>query len=719
MADGGQTPLRATDPRFIGPHALEQVLGSGGMGRVYLGRSPDGRRVAVKVIHDHLARDGQYLARFEREARIARGVAPFCTAEVLDFGLFDGRPYIVTEFLEGPTLAEAVSGQGPLATTDLHQLAVSIAAALTSIHSAGLVHRDIKPANVLLSKTGPRVIDFGVAMSIESDSLLTNASDTIGTPAFMAPEQASREITSASADVFAWGGVVAFAGTGRPPFGLGAAPVVMYRVVHEEPDLAGLDSRLLPLVRAAMSKSPAARPTAAELLAELTGSTRPGLVVAPLPAPAAQTTPSTTAGTAGAATAGPGGTAGSGPDGRAPEPPPSASPRQPPPPHLSQTVTGFSPPAGHSQHPQHPQHPQHSQPAPAEAFPPAASAPTDAAATAVAAPTPPSDRPPPPDGPSPSTSPSPSDGPPPSDVWAAAKAGTPADAASADVPAGAGTSTGTRRPADGPGSRPDQPPRTTGTARAGRSGRAERSERRRGRRRRMLGAMTAALVALGVAGGALLLVGNPLDSAGRETAVARSTGGAVIEAAGPADQTTAATPGALTTDTSAPTGTATATAPATDPPPAGAAEAATAGPAGPSASPEPPGGQTDPRYWTEVLQALDRARVAAFETGDVRLLAQVYTAVSSARAADEDAIRAMVMIGGHGQGGEQVFENVEVVTGNASFAVLHFTSHLKPFSILDANGRVISRNPATAPTLREVNLVRTVDGWRASQVTEV
>ncbi|EFC79633.1 serine/threonine-protein kinase [Parafrankia sp. EUN1f] len=248
MAIGGVTPLRPTDPRLIGPHTLESVLGSGGMGRVYLGRSPAGRRVAVKVIHDHLARDEQYLARFQREARIAYSVAPFCTAEVLDFGVFDGRPYIVTEFLDGPTLAEAVATHGPLSTTDLHQLAVSIAAALTSIHSAGLVHRDIKPANVLLSKTGPRVIDFGVAMSIESQSLLTNASGTIGTPAFTAPEQAAREPTGASADVFAWGGVLAFAGTGRSPFGTGAAPIVMYRVVHEAPDLDGLDSRLLPLV---------------------------------------------------------------------------------------------------------------------------------------------------------------------------------------------------------------------------------------------------------------------------------------------------------------------------------------------------------------------------------------------------------------------------------------------------------------------------------------
>ncbi|MBL7521803.1 serine/threonine protein kinase, partial [Frankia sp. CNm7] len=268
-------PLRDADPMAIGPIVVEGFLGRGGMGRVYLGRAVDGRRVAVKVIHEHLARDEHFLARFEREARIARSVAPFCTAEVLDFGVVDGRPYIVTEFLDGPTLAEAVETQGPLPTTDAHQLAVSIAAALASIHSAGLVHRDIKPANIMLSRSGPRVIDFGIALSVESDSMLTSASDTVGTPAFMAPEQALREKVTSAADVFAWGGVVAFAATGRSPFGTAVPALVMYRVMHDEPDLDGLDARLLPLVRAAMSKRPADRPSAADLLGALTGTSSP------------------------------------------------------------------------------------------------------------------------------------------------------------------------------------------------------------------------------------------------------------------------------------------------------------------------------------------------------------------------------------------------------------------------------------------------------------
>ncbi|MCK9902539.1 hypothetical protein CC117_26115 [Parafrankia colletiae] len=616
MAVGGVTPLLTTDPTLLGPHALEGVLGTGGMGRVYLGRSPEGRRVAVKVIHEHLARDGQYLARFQREARIACSVAPFCTAEVLDFGVADGRPYIVTEFLDGPTLAEAVDEHGPLSTTDLHQLAVAIAAALTSIHNAGLVHRDVKPGNVLLSKTGPRLIDFGVAMSVESASLLTGASDTVGTPAFMAPEQAAREATGAAADVFAWGGVVAFAGTGRSPFGLGAVPAVMYRVVHGEPDLDGLDTRLLPLVRAAMSKKAPERPTATDLLSQLTGSTRP---MAAMPPPQAQ-----------------------------------AAPGQPPVAEPMQTAAGIGPP---------------STPPPA----------TGAAAGAglLASASPPTE---------------------------------------ADVPAPAPAARGRdASPAPGP---------TPGTGVWGRQSRTGRRRRPRGRGRRALGAVAAASAALAAAGVALLLVRSMPDAGSSGAldapAVTVSITGAVESPApgtpvpagvttpsGP-PATTGASPPPVQVSSAQPNG---ATAPVTEEVPGS--------PGGPGPAPEPAGGRHTEQYWTEVLRTLDQGRVAAYAAANIDLLGKVYTEASSARATEEQSIRAMIAIGGHGQGGEQVIDSVEVLTENERIAVLRFASHMMPFSVVNASGRVLDRKEATGIMVQDVNLVPTAAGWRVSQITPV
>ncbi|OHV23072.1 hypothetical protein BBK14_24440 [Parafrankia soli] len=400
MAVSGGTPLRAADPRSIGAHVLDSVLGSGGMGRVYL------------------ARDERYLARFQREARIACSVAPFCTAEV---------------------------------------------------------------------------IDFGVALSLESGSLLTGASDTVGTPAFMAPEQAMRETTTAAADVFAWGGVAAFAGTGQPPFGIAAIPVVMHRVVYDEPRLDGLDVRLLPLVRAAMSKDPADRPSAADLLGELTGSTRPvaGVLAAQSLVPAAARA-------------------------RVPLDKPvvrSGKPVQPRAAAPVLTIPGIGPPPG----------------------------------------------------------------PPPASALASLRSPT-------------------------------------------------------------------------------------------------------VEPAAPA--------------TAAPAKTAPA-----------------------STVVQPPSEQSRAQYWTGVLATLDQARVAAYETVDVNLLARVYTAGSSARADDEAAIRSMAAIGGHGQGGQQVIEAVTVLTETSSIAVLHFTSHMTPFAIVSAGGAVLSRQPATRSVVQEINLVGTPDGWRVSQVT--
>ncbi|CAI7975858.1 eukaryotic-like serine/threonine-protein kinase [Frankia sp. Hr75.2] len=265
-------PLGSDDPEQLGLYRLLGRLGEGGMGTVYLGRSPDDRLVAVKVIRADLARVPEFRARFRREADVARRVARFCTAEVLDVvDPPDGQPYLVTEYVDGLTLAQAVAVEGPLRSADLERVAVSVAAALTAIHGAGLVHRDLKPSNVLLSTLGPRVIDFGIARALDAQTMLSQEIQRIGTPAFMAPEQANGLAVTAAADIFAWGGLVTYAGTGSYPFGDGPTPVQLYRVVHREPLLDGLDPALRPIVEHAMRKDPAERPSAQELFLRLVG----------------------------------------------------------------------------------------------------------------------------------------------------------------------------------------------------------------------------------------------------------------------------------------------------------------------------------------------------------------------------------------------------------------------------------------------------------------
>ncbi|MCG5217521.1 serine/threonine-protein kinase [Streptosporangium sp. KLBMP 9127] len=258
------------EPSEIGGYRILRRLGQGGMGVVYLAADTRGRRLALKVIHEEWARDAAFRRRFAREVAAARRVARFCTAPVLDADAGGERPYLVTEYVQGPDLGQAVRRHGPLGGADLESLAVGIAVALSAIHGAGVVHRDLKPSNVLLSPTGPRVIDFGIAQLAEPEGLPTRG--VIGTPAFMAPEQARGEATSGASDVFAWGALIAFAGTGRLPFGSGAAAEVIYRIVHEEPVLDGLDQRMRALVERATAKRAELRPTAGELLAELVGA---------------------------------------------------------------------------------------------------------------------------------------------------------------------------------------------------------------------------------------------------------------------------------------------------------------------------------------------------------------------------------------------------------------------------------------------------------------
>ncbi|WP_242901367.1 protein kinase domain-containing protein [Actinomadura terrae] len=261
-------------PGRIGPYRVVDRLGEGGMGTVYVGLDDDGRKVAIKVIRREYAADRQYRARFEAEVAAAQRVRPFCTAPVLDADPGAEPPYLVTEFVNGPSLDAAVAKDGPLRGADLEAVAVGIATALTAIHDAGVVHRDLKPSNVLLSTFGPRVIDFGIARSMDG-TRLTVTGGIVGTPAFMAPEQLNGLGATPASDVFAWGATVAFAARGGPCFGGDSIPAIIHRIVSGEPDLGGLSGTLLEAVRGALAKDAAGRPSAQELLDRLISSGAP------------------------------------------------------------------------------------------------------------------------------------------------------------------------------------------------------------------------------------------------------------------------------------------------------------------------------------------------------------------------------------------------------------------------------------------------------------
>ncbi|MCG5218314.1 serine/threonine-protein kinase [Streptosporangium sp. KLBMP 9127] len=259
----------AAQRRTIGPYTPIRRLGEGGMGIVYLSRDTAGRQVALKVLRPELASREEFRQRFRKEAEAARKVARSCTAAVLDVGMDGDQAYIATEYVEGATLSAVVEAQGPMVGSNLDALAVGVATALSAIHRAGIVHRDLKPSNILLSPVGPRVIDFGIAQL--ADTIGGDIGKVVGTPLYMPPEQARGELVTAAADVFAWGCVVAYAATGRPPFGGGATPGVLYRVANYAPDLDGLAERLRPLVERALAKDPARRPSTQQLLDSLLG----------------------------------------------------------------------------------------------------------------------------------------------------------------------------------------------------------------------------------------------------------------------------------------------------------------------------------------------------------------------------------------------------------------------------------------------------------------
>jgi hypothetical protein len=257
-------PLTDSDPVEVGRYRLSGRLGSGGMGVVYLGRSPGGRLVAVKVVHAALAGDRDFRVRFRRELEAVRRVGGFHTAHVVDAAPDADPPWLVTTYVSGPSLARALEDGGPLPEPSLRVLGAGLAEALEAIHAAGLVHRDLKPSNILLADDGPRVIDFGIARALDGTGL-TGSSTVLGTPAFMAPEQIVGAEVGPPCDVFALGLVLCFA-VGRPAFGEGNGQAVMYRIVNLEPDLGGVPSAMREVVAACLAKEPSQRPAPSEVL---------------------------------------------------------------------------------------------------------------------------------------------------------------------------------------------------------------------------------------------------------------------------------------------------------------------------------------------------------------------------------------------------------------------------------------------------------------------
>lgn len=256
--------LHTSDPPEVAGYRLTGVLGDGGQGTVYLGIGADGERVAVKVLHARLLDDRRAVRRFLAEAATAEQVAGFCTARVIESGLAQDRPYLVSEYVEGPSLQELIAQDGPLTGGALERLAVGTITAMAAIHGAGIVHRDFKPSNVLIAQDGPRVIDFGIART--ADAATTATSSIIGTPGYMAPEQIAGERASAASDLFSWAATIGYAAAGEPLFGGASIPAVMHRILTADPDLSGVAEPLRSQLAACLAKDPGRRPTAQEVL---------------------------------------------------------------------------------------------------------------------------------------------------------------------------------------------------------------------------------------------------------------------------------------------------------------------------------------------------------------------------------------------------------------------------------------------------------------------
>ncbi|MFJ4541064.1 serine/threonine-protein kinase [Streptomyces tibetensis] len=281
-------PLDVDEPTVVGPYRLLGRLGSGGMGRVYLGRSAGGRTVAVKIVHPHFALDEEFRARFRREVEAARRVGGAWTAPVLDADPGARVPWVATAYAAGPSLSAAIADAGPLPAHTVRALGAGLAEALAAVHELGLVHRDVKPSNVLLTLDGPLLIDFGIARATDGTASLTSTGVSIGSPGYMSPEQILGKGVTGAADVFSLGAVLVYAATGEPPFPGDSSAALLYKVVHEEPELGPLDGELRRLTAACLAKDPDTRPAPAELARRLapegaarlvTGGWLPGALV--------------------------------------------------------------------------------------------------------------------------------------------------------------------------------------------------------------------------------------------------------------------------------------------------------------------------------------------------------------------------------------------------------------------------------------------------------
>ncbi|WP_018656814.1 serine/threonine-protein kinase [Actinomadura flavalba] len=265
-------PLEPGDPRALGQYEVVGRLGAGGQGAVFLGRvRGGGDYVAIKLLHAQMASDPSARARFTREVAAAQKVEPFCTARVLEADVHGDQPYVVSEFIDGPSLHDLIARQGPFGLQDLERLAIGTVTALAAIHEAGIVHRDFKPNNVMLASDGPRVVDFGIARTVNSqESAVTATGMVVGTPGYLAPEQLTGAPLTPAVDIFAWGATMVFAATGQSPFEAETLPVIINKILNEEPDLSALPAGpLRDVIARCLSKDAGLRPPAAQLLLNL------------------------------------------------------------------------------------------------------------------------------------------------------------------------------------------------------------------------------------------------------------------------------------------------------------------------------------------------------------------------------------------------------------------------------------------------------------------
>ncbi|MER5442090.1 serine/threonine-protein kinase [Streptomyces sp. NPDC002790] len=262
-------PLQTGEPTAVGPYRLLGRIGSGGMGRVYLGRSAGGRTVAVKIVHPHFALDDEFRARFKREVQAARRVGGAWTAPVLDADPDAEVPWVATGYVAGPSLTEAAGRGAGLPDHSVRVLGAGLAEALAAVHGLGLVHRDVKPSNVLLTLDGPRLIDFGIARATDGTASLTSTGVSIGSPGYMSPEQILGKGVTGAADVFSLGAVLVYAAMGSSPFPGDSSAALLYKVVHEQPELGSLTGELREVAAACLAKDPAARPTPEEVARRL------------------------------------------------------------------------------------------------------------------------------------------------------------------------------------------------------------------------------------------------------------------------------------------------------------------------------------------------------------------------------------------------------------------------------------------------------------------